>query len=247
MTMSLSTRAMNVLPHDVARSTYRILRPRKYAKLMALREEVSRSPQDASLRPFLEHQCLFVHIPKCAGLGMTESLFGGVHPGRHFTIAHYKLVFSKAEFDALFKFTFVRNPWDRLISAYYYLRDGGRRAPADLAIAERVVRPHSSFRDFVLQFVTEENVSEIAHFRPQYEFVCMSERNRPEVDFIGRFERLEEDFERIRARLDVPERLASKNRGRSRPDSYRPSYDQEMIDRVARVYRRDIELFEYAF
>lgn len=245
--MALSTRVMNVLPHDVARGTYRVLRPKKYAKLMSLRDRAPQSPKEPSLHPFLEHRCLFVHIPKCAGLGVTETLFGGVHPGRHFTIAHYKLAFSKEEFDDFFKFTFVRNPWDRLISAYYYLKDGGRRAPVDLDLAERIVRPHPSFRDFVLQFVTEENVSDTMHFKPQYEFVCMSERGLPEVDFIGRFERLEEDFERIRMRLGVPKRLASKNRGRSRPDSYRPSYDQEMIDRVARVYRRDIELFRYSF
>jgi hypothetical protein len=45
----------------------------------------------------------------------------------------------------------------------------------------------------------------------------------------------------------LSEGLASTNRGRSRPTGYRDSYDQEMIDRVARVYRRDIELFGYSF
>jgi hypothetical protein len=75
----------------------------------------------------------------------------------------------------------------------------------------------------------------------------MTERSLPEVDFIGRFERLEEDFARVRMHVGLSEQLASTNRGRSRPASYRDSYDQEMIDRVARVYRRDIELFGYSF
>jgi hypothetical protein len=244
--MSLSTRVVNALPHDAARGAYRVLRPQKYAKLMSLRERISQSPKEPSLLPFIELRCIFVHIPKCAGLGVTTSLFHGVHPGRHYTISHYRLAFSKQEFDSFFKFTFVRNPWDRLVSAYFYLRDGGR-TEGDRAIAEAIVKPYPSFRDFVLQFVTEKNVSDTVHFKPQYQYVCMTNRDLPQVDFIGRFERLEEDFEHVRKRLGLSEPLASQNRGRSRPDRYRASYDQEMIDRVARVYRRDIELFGYSF
>jgi Sulfotransferase family len=246
MAIPLSTRIAGLLPHDVARGMYRVIRPDRYARIIERREHVSGSPDEPSLRPFLERRCIFVHIPKCAGLGVTDALFGGVHPGGHYTIAQYRMMFSKEEFDSFFKFTFVRNPWDRVISAYYYLKDGGR-IMNDRRMSERFIQPHATFRDFVLNFVTEANIAGAIHFRPQYEFICMSEARPPEVDFIGRFEQLADDFEMVRTRLGLAHGLASSNRGRSRPASYRDSYDGEMIDRVARVYRRDIELFGYDF
>ncbi len=107
-----------------------------------------------------------------------------MHPGAHYSIAQYKMMFTKEEFDSFFKFTFVRNPWDRTVSAYYYLKDGGR-VKNDRRMRDRWIAPHATFRDFVLGFVTEENVSAAIHFRPQNEFLCMSPTRPPEVDFIG--------------------------------------------------------------
>lgn len=246
MAVPISSRIAGLLPHDVARGMYRVIHPGRYARIVERRNHVSRSPDEPSLRPFIERRCIFVHIPKCAGLGVTDALFDGVHPGAHYTIAQYKMMFSKEEFDSFYKFTFVRNPWDRVVSAYHYLKDGGR-VKNDRAMRDRIIAPYASFRDFVLGFLTEENIAGATHFRHQHEFVCMSATRPPEVDFIGRFETLADDFETVRTRLGVTRELASTNRGRSRPTRYRDSYDDETAARVAAVYRRDIELFGYGF
>jgi Sulfotransferase family len=246
MAMPWSIRVAGALPHEVARGVYRVASPKGYARFMTLRETVADSPGVPSFQPFLEHKCIFVSVPKCAGLAMADALFGGVNRGTHLTISHYKLAFSKEEFDSFFKFAFVRNPWDRVVSAYHYLRDDVWKRN-DCAQRDRVIRPYPSFRDFVLEWLTETNVQTAMHFRPQYQFVCTSERGEPVVDFVGRFERLEQDFEVVRSRIGSSRPLAMTNRSRRRPQSYRSAYDDEMVERVARAYRRDIELFDYAF
>jgi hypothetical protein len=235
--VSLARTARGLLPHDVARAAVRVLTPGRFAELMALRE--------ATLRPFLDHRCLFVHIPKCAGTSVTEALFA--QPvANHRPIAQFKLIFTEQEFQNFFKFTFVRNPWDRLVSIYYYLKDGGR-SEIDQEWARRLVHPHPSFRDFVLSIPDEDAVLDAYHLRPQWTFLCMSRNEAPEVDFIGRFERLDEDFDLIRQRLRLSVPLGRVNRGRSRPQAYRDEYDAETAARVSQIYRRDIELFGYAF
>ncbi len=74
MGVPLSTRIAGLLPQDVARGMYRVIHPARYANIMEKRARLSRSPDEPSLRPFLEQRCIFVHIPKCAGIGVTKSL-----------------------------------------------------------------------------------------------------------------------------------------------------------------------------
>lgn len=52
------------------------------------------------------------------------TLFGNLG-GAQLRIPHDQLIFSQREFEDYFKFTFVRNPWDRLLSAFLFLKKGG--------------------------------------------------------------------------------------------------------------------------
>ena len=69
-----------------------------------------------SLRSYDEYKCIFVHVPRTGGVAIAKSLFGNLG-GSHISISLYRKVFSDV-FDGYYKFTFVRNPWDRLVSAY---------------------------------------------------------------------------------------------------------------------------------
>ena len=74
----------------------------------------------------------------------------------------------------------------------------------------------------------------------------MDRSGKVNLDFIGRFETLEKDFELLTARLGVLASLPKTNtspRGRD----YRSYYDDESIEIVAKLYSRDIELFGYSF
>lgn len=65
------------------------------------------------------------------------------------------------------------------------------------------------------------------------------------VDFVGRFERLEEDFQFIVRRLGLNARLPTSNR--SDHSKYREYYTPALRDEISRAFRVDIDYFGYVF
>jgi hypothetical protein len=194
-----------------------------------------------TLRSFDRLRCIFVHIPKTGGISIAKSLFGN-WGGGHIKIRGYQLLYSRADYNDYFKFAFVRNPWDRLLSAYTFYRKGGLRE-ADRRWTAEHLADFADFDAFVKGWVNRENVCKHVLFVPQYEFVCL--QNKPTLDFIGRFENFAQDFEAVRKRLGIDTELqylnVSKHRG------YQSQYNETTKQIVANVYREDIEIFGYAF
>lgn len=232
-------------PYEAMRLRHRLLAPRNHAKLQFLRTAPVTDEDSVSLAPFIEKRAIFVHIPKCAGLALSKAVFG-CRGGAHIPVETYRLAFSRAEYRSFFKFAIVRNPWDRVVSAYHFLTDGGLGA-GDERLAARTVARYGSFGEFVEGYFQSPDFEDALHFRPQFRFLCLTPASPPEVDYVGRFETLPEDFARICTRLGVEVPLAHVNRGRSRPKGYRPLYTDRTAAIVAEAYARDIELFGYAF
>jgi len=166
---------------------------------------------------------------------------------------------------SVFKFAFVRNPWARLVSAYL------NKCLTRNEISERVLvaadeggnAPEMTFRQFVAVLVDGNPRKFDVHWRPQYKFL-----RDHQFDFIGRIERLEEDFAIIGSRLGIEGPLPRLNvtpyaapstdgfvadctpselrQGNGYPD-YRRFYPPELRQLVAQIYARDIELFGYEF
>jgi hypothetical protein len=137
----------------------------------------------------------------------------------------------------------VRNPWDRLLSAYEFLRRGGFHA-ADARWAQRHLSRYDDFGAFVRGWVTPENVASSVHFRPQTGFLYLPDGSSG-VDFIGRYENLETDFRKVCKQLGIEVGLQSLNAGPAR--DYRDVYDSETRRIVDRVFRQDIVALDYCF
>ncbi|ADI14736.1 sulfotransferase family 2 domain-containing protein [Truepera radiovictrix] len=228
------------LPYGLRRNAARVAFPRRYAALQRLR-----SPEaGGALAPFFRHRCLFIHVPKAAGLSVGKGLFGAA-TGHHRTVAGYQLLLSRSEFEAFFKFAFVRNPWDRLASAFFFLKSGGLH-DTDARWAAEHLAPYATFEAFVTGWVNRHNVHSWVHFRPQHHYLCLPGRRELLLDFVGFFENLASDYELIRARLGTGEPLPAENVTRARRD-FRELYTPEMREIVARVYREDIALLGYTF
>ena len=76
---------------------------------------------------------LFIHVPKTGGISVKRALYGDINRGHgHVRAITYRTKLGKNTFNNLFKLAVVRNTWDRLVSAYHYLSQGGRN-PRDLA------------------------------------------------------------------------------------------------------------------
>jgi hypothetical protein len=135
-----------------------------------------------------------------------------------------------------FKFCFVRNPWSRLVSLFFY---------------RELQKRYQNFREFCLDLQHWEiepiglyNVRLNSQFNDQLSWL-IDGKGRLLVDFIGRFERLEEDFSRICRILGVKNSLPLRNQ--SNHSGYKEYYDEITIEIVRKKYIRDVKFFGYHF
>lgn len=191
---------------------------------------------------FDRHRALFIHVPKSAGRSVVRGLFD-VQSVEHAPADWYQQL-DPDKFERYFKFTVVRNPWDRAVSAYSYLCQGGSAASAEDRLWSQFVKGFGSFDDFVCQWMTEENIRRNALFTPQLLYL-KDIFGQMSMDFVGRFENLEEDFHAIASRLKIDAALPHLNQSRAR--SYQNSYSAESRAIVERVYAQDIAQFGYSF
>ncbi len=233
------------------------------------------------------HRCIFVHIPKNAGQSV-EHVFLGLEgltwesrgrlllrpnpdpklgPPRlaHLSAWQYTSCghVSPEQFAAYYKFAFVRNPWDRVVSFYKYLG----------------YSKWCSFRTFVLRhLVGSEWVKRRWFMAPQCEYLIDPD-GMTLVDFVGRFERLESDFSKVCEALSIPAvPLPHVNRSLSRQETrvgawswkslalnardgllgwnherntrgkrYQDYYDTVTQEVVGRLYADDAQAFGYTF
>jgi hypothetical protein len=206
----------------------------------------------------LSEKFLFIHIDKSAGTSIQRALEPHAYPVTHSRLrrrltwlgklnrlglyraaefpehvhaAGVKNCLPPALYGKLFKFAFVRNPWDRLVSRYAQLLRNPEKTPRHQGKAL------AGFEEFV-QWEIQRNKDH------QHVYVCDA-GGKLIVDFIGRFERLEEDFGDVCQHLKVNASLSKTNT--SKHDSYQGYYTPATRKLVAEHYRRDIELFGYEF
>lgn len=233
------------LPHKLRRNLYSIFRRDKFNNLQHERAQISQTGY--TLKSFDEHKCIFIHIPKAAGVSVCKSLFGNLCAG-HTPVKRYQLIYSPEEFETYFKFTFVRNPWDRVLSAYNFLKQGGM-SPGDKKWASENIIQYRTFEEFVKNWLTEKNILGTTHFRPQYTYLSLPGSRELLVNFLGYFENLNEDFEYIKSKLDVDQSICLKHSNKVNTSStrYVDQYTDECRDIVSLVYADDIELLGYSF
>jgi hypothetical protein len=231
------------LPHDARRRLFQIRRPAEWAHLQAMRKEGGLDPI-FDLSSLLKHNAIFVHVPKAAGRSVRKGLFGG-RTASHTTLHNYRLAFSRAEYSRMFKFGFVRNPWDRCFSAYNFIMAGGA-TKWDLVYRERLAR-YADFEEFVLTGLNEESIRNIVLFLPACHFLEVRPGLMP-LDFLGYYEQFQEDFSYIAKRMKQPVgSVPWENKSSYQNLDYRTVYTPAMIERTAEVYARDIDLFGYSF
>lgn len=221
---------------------YRLYRMRNPVAFRRLRQEANIHEKGVfSLRQYDARQAIFVHITKTAGTSVAKSLFGELP--YHYTAWEYRVIFGRRDFGRYFKFAFARNPWDRLYSAFSYLKGGGWD-DADAAWSSRHLGGIEDFNQFVLDWLSPDRITAHIHFRPQSWFLCDHE-GRILVDYLGRYERLSQDFSHIAERVNPQAALINVNK--SRRSDYRNAYSAAAIEKVGDLYRADIELLGYTF
>ncbi len=142
------------------------------------------------------------------------------------------------QYQSYFKFAFVRNPWDRLVSAWK-----NKVVDSNLLQFDETTRTKMlDFSNFV-EFMSMIDVSTCnPHFRAQSALIDLNN-----IDYLGRFESFDADFSEICLLLDVPaERIDRENVSPDRKP-YDDFYADDTRQKVARIYRKDIQLLGYQF
>jgi hypothetical protein len=205
---------------------------------------------------------VFVHIPKTGGTAMALALEGrakkddiliGDTPkakqrkhrlaelapkGRlwkHSTIADIDGILSAEELDAMFCFTLVRNPWDRMVSYYHWLRAQKFEHPA-VALAQA-----SEFEAFVRHPETVRTM----HASPNRHYMTDA-RGIERCDSYVRLEHLGQDLRDLEAHLGFEVKLGRINVSK-RAQDYRQYYSESLAEFVHELCRMDVERFKYAF
>ncbi|MGH2760706.1 MAG: sulfotransferase family protein [Actinomycetota bacterium] len=140
--------------------------------------------------------------------------------------------------ESCFTFSFVRNPLDRLLSAY-------TQQVSAVTARKRIVQQHAipsdaTFADFVRAIAELPDEGCNVHVRSQHRSV--TDEDGVIVDYLGRFERLETDWGALVERFGLPP-LPHRQKSTHRP--YAEAYTPELARLAADRYARDIELFGY--
>lgn len=202
----------------------------------------------------VSHRFIFIHVNKAAGTSMQRALqpFAHMPPGNalgklksklnlardyrerafneHTDASQLRRQLPPQIYDDFFKFAFVRNPWDWLASTYHYLCNTPTHRHHQRVVA-------------MASFVAYVDFEIARDKRSQAAFV--SDDNEVIVDFVGRFETLEEDFQSTCGHIGIDVSLPHANK--TAHCDYRKLYDDVLIEKVARHWRRDIDLFAYEF
>ncbi|MHB8911823.1 MAG: sulfotransferase family 2 domain-containing protein [Lysobacter sp.] len=150
----------------------------------------------------------------------------------HISLQQIRPFLGEEAFTSYLKFAFVRNPFDRFVSYCAFMT---RANGAFLANPQAVMR-HVLFVAPPMQHVL---------FRPQHSFLTDAD-GLLLSDTVGRVEEMQASYDALCERIGI----AGASLGQvnsSRRGGYRDYYDQPLIDGVAALYRRDLELFGYEF
>lgn len=166
---------------------------------------------------------VFIHEPKTAGTSMEAAPFvSGVGHRPYYEIRDE---IGKEAWNNAFKFAFVRDPLDRFVSCFFHGYFSHRS---------------EDFVDFVRGSTTWKDLDYggTKHFLPQSDLIC-DEDGKLMVDFVGRYDRLDQDWATVCRRVGVPFKLPRlRNRNHL---FYTQLYTSEMRKVVQNLYWRDYE------
>lgn len=206
---------------------------------------------------------VFIHIPKTGGTALTlalearamkdDILIGDTPKARarrgrlkgltargrlwkHATLADLDGLVTRADLETLFLVTLIRNPWDRMVSYYHWLRGQSFDNPA-VALAKAV--------DFSAFLAHPQTLAAFAAW--PYPAYLRDAEGRDWPALYARLERLEEDLAPFEAHLGFRLTPLPRANDSARARDWRPYYSDADAARLAALCAPDIERFGYRF
>ena len=171
--------------------------------------------------------------------GFTGHKLGLKFP-RHAHVIAAKEMLPAEYFDSLFKFAFVRNPWDLQVSSFHHIK---RERP-------EVMNGITDFNEF-MRYKFDPNRPYQYHIDTSLSLqtdYLVDLHGELVVNFFGKYENLQEDFDKVCEKVGVSKKqLPERRRAKDRDSDYRSYYDDESIKLVTDHFSRDINVLRYVF
>lgn len=174
--------------------------------------------------------------------------------GVHMLKSSFENRLRKGQYKNYYRFSFVRNPWDRLVSCYESKVIKKRKNPV-LLLLKNKTNPFirgMPFSDFIRMVCAIPDEESNVHFALQSRILGSSKGSAYEyiVDYIGRYERISEDFESVMSHIAPGRNISLKHWNISETRGlrdYRKYYDDRLAEIVRVKYSEDITRFGYSF
>lgn len=207
---------------------------------------------------------VFVHIPKNAGSSVAWTLYNenlktneiSHEADKHETIIDIKRYYPSWFFDKSFKFSIVRNPWDRIVSWFHYYKEMWSEEgdlPEGICskshIDKFVKMDFSEWIKSLEKFDINGCNSEIAcpfyYIEEQWKYI-VDFGDMLLVDYIAKVETIDDDWKNICKEIGIDySKLPCLNI--TKRNNYKDYYNDETKSIIEKVYKKDIEFFNYEF
>lgn len=171
-----------------------------------------------------EHKLIFIHINRTGGVSVETAFEQPIMD--HRLPRDFIKEYGRDTWDNYYKFAIVRNPWDRMVSVY-----SNRKKWIDEMSTKDL-----SFEEWLLG---------LQYYREFNQLRWIYSNSKIIVDFVGRFERLELDFQKVCKKIGVKKSLPHKNKSEHAP--YQCYYTKKTKELIETYCEREIKMFGYRF
>lgn len=190
---------------------------------------------------------IFIHTPRTGGSSIERALHGkdwwNTHPPSKHLTAHVAKKIYAPYWDDYFKFSFVRNPWDRMVSMLKYSSHYKLYLNKNKQIFTNNYFNWFGKIEYDTRFFNFKQFNDFVPIKNSVYSNIIGEK----INFIGKFEKLQEDFDELCSLLkikniELPHIEKSGNR-----ENYRNYYSENEKNIISEKYAKDIEKFKYEF
>lgn len=173
---------------------------------------------------------VYIHNQRTGGYSTTKALnIAGCEMetlgDKHMDVHRMKLIVPK--WDEYFKFSFVRNPFDRLISIFFHRTQN---------IQTSRYLKYKNFHAFIKNYKNH-----------LWELINQCDKFDDSMDFIGRFENFEQDYQKVCDLAKIKNCLPEIRMNKSVHKHYREYYTKKTRKIVEKIYKKDLETYGYGF
>jgi len=193
-----------------------------------------------------EHKLIFITIPKCASTSLVSWIENWpknyARNYGHQIAGHSSKEHSKY-WDNYFKFSVVRNPYDRILSAFCF------SSVEKIGVAPKVteyVNQFDSFDKFVIE--TNNKLPQLSeHFKPQHRWLTINDQLCKEIN-VFRFEELNSLKITLSKQFNLQGEMPHMNMSHehiNKTNDYLRYYTNESLQIISRIYAKDFKMFNY--